>query len=154
MSEISDEFPGPTPHVVAAGTDAAIRFYQEAFGADELIRNRTADGRIMHCELLLLGGRLLVADDFEADPVSSPARLGGTSVRLHLYVSDVDEIYARALATGATGLVEPYDAFWGDRYAMIRDPVGHLWSFGSGHDDLALAEVEGRADTWSQQHPT
>lgn len=154
MSEISDEFPGPTPHLVAADADAAIRFYREAFGADELIRNRTADGRIMHCELLLLGGRLLVADDFEADPVSSPARLGGTTIRLHLYVPDVDEIYARALAAGATGLVEPYDAFWGDRYAMIRDPAGHLWSLGAGHHDLALAEVEGRADTWSQQHRT
>lgn len=152
MSEISEEFPGPTPQLVATNANAAIRFYREAFGADELVRNRTADGRIMHCELLMFGGRLLVADDFEADPTSSPSRLGGTTVRLHLYVPNVDEIYTRALAAGATGLAEPYDAFWGDRYAMIRDPAGHLWSLGTGHDDLTLAEVEERADAWSQQH--
>ena len=153
MSEISEEFPGPTPHLVVADADAAIRFYREAFGADELVRNQTSDGRIMHCELLLLGGRLLVADDFDADPVSSPDRLGGTTVRLHLYVPDVDASYARALAAGASGVVEPYDAFWGDRYAMIRDPAGHLWSLGAGHEDITVAEVESRADTWSRRNP-
>lgn len=147
-----DEFAGPTPQLVVADAQRAIRFYREAFGADELVRNHAPDGRIMHCELLLFGGRLLVADDFDADPISSPAKLGGTTVRLHLSVPDVDEIYARAIAAGATGLAEPYDAFWGDRYAMLRDPAGHQWSLGAGHEDLTVAELEQRADTWAEQN--
>jgi PhnB protein len=144
------EFPGPTPQLVVADAEQAIRFYREAFGADELVRNHAPDGRIMHCELLIFGGRLLVIDDFDADPISSPTRLGGTTVRLHLTVPDVDEVFAHALAAGATGLAEPYDAFWGDRYAIVRDPSGHHWSLGAGHEDLSIAELENRADAWSQ----
>lgn len=149
MSDVSAEFPGVTPQLVVADADAAIRFYQRAFGADELVRNRAADGRVMHCELLLFGGRLLVVDDFDADPASSPSRLGGTTVRLHLYVPDVDVVYARAVAAGAVEVMRPHDAFWGDRYAIIEDPAGHQWSLGTGHDDLTVAEVEHRADSWS-----
>lgn len=150
MSLPFTEFPGPTPQLVVADAETAIRFYREAFDADELVRNRAPDGRIMHCELLVFGGRLLVVGDFDTDPISSPARLGGTTVRLHLTVPDVDEVYARALACGATGVAEPYDAFWGERYAMIRDPAGHQWSLGTGHEDLTIAELENRADVWSQ----
>jgi PhnB protein len=151
VSDPIAEFPGPTPQIVVADAENAIRFYRMAFAADELLRNRAPDGRIMHCELLVFGGRLLIADDFDADPVSAPTRLGGSTVRLHLYVPDVDEVYAQAIAAGATGLIEPNDAFWGDRYAMIRDPSGHVWSFGSGHEDLTIAELEDRADAWSSR---
>jgi PhnB protein len=151
VSDPTVEFSGPTPQIVVADAQNAIQFYRQAFGADELLRNQDPDGRIMHCELLVLGGRLLIVDDFDADPVSAPARLGGTTVRLHLSVPDVDGVYAQAIAAGATSLAEPNDAFWGDRYAMIRDPSGHVWSFGSGHEDLTIAELQERADAWSQR---
>lgn len=149
MSDPTAEFAGPIPQLAAADADRAIAFYRQAFGADELLRNHASDGRIMHCELLVFGGRLLVVDDFDADPISAPTALGGSTVRLHLSVPDVDDVYVRAIAAGATSLREPEDAFWGDRYAMVRDPAGHVWSFGAGHDDLTVAEVEDRADHWS-----
>ena len=152
MSDPTAEFTGPIPQIVVADANSAIEFYRQAFGADELIRNHAPDGRVMHCELLVLGGRLLVVDDFDADPISAPTRLGGSTVRLHLSVPDVDEAYAQAIAAGATAVAEPHDAFWGDRYAMIRDPAGHFWSFGAGHEDLTIAEMEDRADNWSQRH--
>lgn len=37
----------------------------------------------------------------------------------------VDERYAALVAAGATGRQEPYDAFWGARYAIVTDPDGH-----------------------------
>jgi PhnB protein len=151
VTEPSAEFAGPTPQLVVHDADAAIRFYRAAFGADELVRNLAPDGRVMHCELLMFGGRVLVVDDFEADPAASPSRLGGSTVRLHLYVPDVDGVYARAVELGATGLAEPHDAFWGDRYAMLRDPYGHLWSLGEPREDLTVAELEERADSWSRR---
>ncbi len=39
--------------------------------------------------------------------------------------ADVDELYARALAAGGRGHREPWDAFWGQRYAQLRDPDGN-----------------------------
>src|SRR5882672_7132322 len=113
---MSNEFPGVTPQLTVHDADAAVRFYRAAFGADELLRNHGPDGRVMHCELLINGGRLLLHDDFHDD---SPRALGGSPVVLHLYVSDVDSVYVAAVAAGAVTDLPPQKAFWGDRYAMI-----------------------------------
>ena len=150
--DVAAEFPGPTPQLVVDDADRAITFYRNAFGADELVRNLAPDGRVMHCELLMFGGRLLVVDDFEEDSTQSPARLGGTTVRLHLYVPDVDAVYRRALAAGAVSVMEPADAFWGDRYAIIADPHGHQWSIATPREDLSVSELEARADAWAADH--
>jgi catechol 2,3-dioxygenase-like lactoylglutathione lyase family enzyme len=38
--------------------------------------------------------------------------------------SDVDDVYARMVEAGFDGEKEPWDAFWGQRYAQLRDPDG------------------------------
>ena len=38
--------------------------------------------------------------------------------------AEVDEVYARAVTAGFDGEHEPWDAFWGQRYAQLRDPDG------------------------------
>ncbi len=38
---------------------------------------------------------------------------------------DVDELYRRALESGARAHKQPWDAFWGQRYAQLRDPDGN-----------------------------
>jgi uncharacterized glyoxalase superfamily protein PhnB len=38
--------------------------------------------------------------------------------------SEVDEVYARVTAAGFHGEKEPWDAFWGQRYAQLADPDG------------------------------
>ena len=38
--------------------------------------------------------------------------------------AEVDEVYARVVAAGFDGENEPWDAFWGHRYAQLRDPDG------------------------------
>jgi uncharacterized glyoxalase superfamily protein PhnB len=38
--------------------------------------------------------------------------------------AEVDEIYARVVAAGFGGEKEPWDAFWGQRYAQLADPDG------------------------------
>src|SRR5580765_4438913 len=38
--------------------------------------------------------------------------------------AEVDEVYARAVAGGFEGEKEPWDAFWGQRYALLADPDG------------------------------
>jgi PhnB protein len=48
---------------------------------------------------------------------------------MHLDVPDCDAAVERAAAAGATVVMAPNDAFWGDRYAVIVDPFGHSWSF-------------------------
>lgn len=49
--------------------------------------------------------------------------------RLILYVSDVDELYRKALEVGLTPEAPPRDAEWGERYFHLTDPDGHELSF-------------------------
>jgi uncharacterized glyoxalase superfamily protein PhnB len=37
---------------------------------------------------------------------------------------EVDRVYAELLEAGATAHKEPWDAFWGQRYAQLKDPDG------------------------------
>jgi uncharacterized glyoxalase superfamily protein PhnB len=46
----------------------------------------------------------------------------------------VDEIHARLVAAGHPSRQEPYDAFWGSRYAIVADPDGRDVSFMSPRD--------------------
>lgn len=38
--------------------------------------------------------------------------------------AEVDDVYARVTEAGFHGEKEPWDAFWGQRYAQLRDPDG------------------------------
>ncbi len=49
--------------------------------------------------------------------------------RVIIYVSDVDALYAHAVAHGLTPEFAPRDAPWGERYFHIKDPDGHELSF-------------------------
>ena len=54
-------------------------------------------------------------------------RTDGNQVSLALECaspSEVDEIYARVTEAGFEGEKEPWDAFWGQRYALLGDPDG------------------------------
>jgi uncharacterized glyoxalase superfamily protein PhnB len=49
--------------------------------------------------------------------------------RIIFYVSDVDAMYARAIAQGLYPEAAPRDADWGERYFHLLDPDGHELSF-------------------------
>lgn len=102
-----EEFRGATPHLCVRSVDIAVRFYREAFDADELTRSSGPDGRVWHCELLVAGGRLLLVEEFPDTGTVSPETLGGTPVTLHLFVADIDATYRRALDAGASALMPP-----------------------------------------------
>jgi PhnB protein len=122
---------GITPHLSIGGRRAAeaIDFYKAAFGAEELMRHPSDDGRILHCHLNINGGSVMLNDDFpehhgrEAGPPEG--------VTLHLQVPDADAAWKRAVDAGAKVTMELADQFWGDRYGQVQDPFGHRWSIGA-----------------------
>ena len=48
--------------------------------------------------------------------------------------AEVDRLHGRALDNGATTLMDPMDAFWGARFAMLTDPFGHRWMLNAEND--------------------
>jgi PhnB protein len=133
-----------TPYIIVKNAVAAIAFYEKAFGAKEEYRLAGPDGQIGHAELVIGAGRLMLADESPAFGALSPPSIGGTPVKLHLYVDDVDATIARAQTAGATVLRPAQDQFYGDRSGMIADPFGHQWFLGSRKETLAPEEMRER----------
>ncbi|PKQ07636.1 MAG: glyoxalase [Alphaproteobacteria bacterium HGW-Alphaproteobacteria-11] len=125
--------PSLAPHLVIDGAAAALDFYKKALGATELVRVPSEDGkRLLHAHMEVNGAAVFLCDDFPEHPgegAIAPKRLGGTSAMIHLQVKNCDAAVKRAADAGAKVIAEPWDAFWGDRYAQIMDPFGHVWSF-------------------------
>jgi len=116
-----------TPYLTAADAAAALDWYGRAFGAEEQFRVVMDDGRIGHAEFSIGAARFMLSDEAPALGVVSPGSLGGTSAAMHLTVTDVDALYARAVAAGATAQREPADQPYGNRQGVLVDPFGHRW---------------------------
>lgn len=108
------------------GAANASAFYAKAFGATEVTRMPSEDGkRLIHCHLHINGHSLMLSDAFpeSGHPYTPPA-----GFTLTLIVDDIESWWKRATAAGAT-VVMPYaKQFWGDVYGQVRDPFGILWS--------------------------
>ncbi|HTN95724.1 MAG TPA: glyoxalase/bleomycin resistance/extradiol dioxygenase family protein [Nordella sp.] len=115
------------PHMtINDNAKAAIEFYKEAFGAEEVGRHAAEDGkRLMHAHLKVNGHDLFLMDAFpeHGSPITAPA-----GVMIALRVEDPDTWWARATKAGATVVMPLDDQFWGDRWGMVKDPFGHEWS--------------------------
>jgi PhnB protein len=116
-----------TPYIIVKSADAAIAFYKKILGAKEKYRLTDPQGHVGHAELRIGEGQLFLADESPAFGAFAPPTIGGSPVRLHLYVADVDRVIKEAAAAGATVLRPAADQFYGDRSGMIADPFGHQW---------------------------
>ena len=136
-----------TPHIVVQGADRAAAFYCAAFGAEELSRIPTPDGRLMSVQLRIGGGLLHLADEFPEFGVLAPPSIGGTAVVLALDVSDAASVFAQAVAAGADVRQPLTDMFWGDLHGQLDDPFGHRWNIAQHlryvpHDEIVAAAAE------------
>ncbi len=143
---IPEGFRTVTPHLVIRNAAEAIEFYKKAFGAEELCRMPSPDGKtVMHAEIKIGDSVLMLCDEFPQMGAQSPQALGGSPVTVHLYVADVDQAYKRAVDAGATAAMPVQDMFWGDRYGKLTDPFGHHWSIATHTEDLAPEDIGKRA---------
>ncbi|MEX0629569.1 MAG: VOC family protein [Chloroflexota bacterium] len=85
-----------------------------------------------HVEATLPGGLRMAWDTVETiksfDPTWTPPTGGGHRIGLAFLCADpaeVDRVYADLVSAGYEGHLEPWDAFWGQRYATVRDPDGN-----------------------------
>jgi PhnB protein len=112
-------FHSVTPYLVVQGADRLIDFLKQAFEAVEIYCARTPAGRINHAQFLIGDSMIELAEGSDSwKPMLCT---------LHLYVPDADAVYQRALAAGATSLMEVADQVYGDRSGGIVDPSGNQW---------------------------
>ena len=102
VKPIPDGYHSVTPYLSIKGAAEAIEFYKRAFGATELFRLVAPSGEIGHAEVKIGDSPIMLADACEEGAFRNPQSLGGSSVGLHVYVEDVDGLFARAVDAGAS----------------------------------------------------
>ncbi len=122
VSPIPRGFRTVTPYLIAEDGPALMEFARQAFGAEETFRTVGSAGGL-HGEvrigdsMLMIGGGI-PGREFRATP---------NTHALHIYVEDVDAVYQKALAAGATVVDELIDQEYGERSASVKDPAGNYW---------------------------
>jgi PhnB protein len=143
--EIPKGFHTVTPYLTVTDSARAIDFYKRAFGAEEVSRLDTPEGKVAHAEIKI-GDSIIMLSDEMPGWGRSPQSLGGTAVEIMLYVKDVDRVFQQAIDAGAKVTMPVSDMFWGDRYGRVTDPFGHSWSLATHKEDVPPDELRKRAE--------
>ena len=107
----------------------AALLWLEACGFTTVRRIDGDDGRVIHAEVRHGDAVVIVSsNDTDYDHAVLVGEPSGHGI--YLMVDDVDDIFRRAIAAGATAEIEPEDTEWTTRRARVRDPEGIEWTFG------------------------
>lgn len=139
-----------TPYLCVKDAGEAIEFYKEVLGAVELFRIDGPGGTVAHAEIKIGDSLVMVSDEWPEYGYKGPHSYGGSPVGLMVYVPDVDERFAKAVAGGAVVKKPVADQFYGDRSGSFADPFGHVWTLGTHIEDVSPEEMRRRADAWTQ----
>ncbi len=142
-----DGYHSVTPYLSLKNAQAAIEFYKQAFGAQEIYRMEMPGHLVGHCELQIGSSRIMVADEFPNMPdavTASPKTVGNTTAGFCIYLENVDAAFAKALAAGGKERRPVTDQFYGDRSGTLEDPSGHIWTLATHIEDVTPEEMKKR----------
>ncbi len=112
--------PPVAPYLTVSPAMAAIAFYTAVFEAKQQALMPALDGmRIMHCELLINGGSVMLADafpEFGNTRIPIPGEPMTVSVSLEFAeAAQVDAVFARATGLGGKGETSSHQLLLGDK---------------------------------------
>ena len=105
------------PYLMMEDARGFIEFIKSVFGA-ELTHESERDGIVGHCEARFGDSTMMFSQSRE--------EWGPATANLFVYVEDADETYRKALASGATTVMEMADQEYG-RSGGVTDPFGNVW---------------------------
>ncbi len=108
-----------TPYFTVSDADRLIDFVTAAFEGHVVKEDRSDNGRVRHARIRI-GDSIMMLNEAGGDYSANESQM-------HLYVSDVDAAFRKALDEGASAVMEPNDRPHGDRMAGLRDPCGNTW---------------------------
>lgn len=131
-----------TPYVFYDDVSAALVWLQQAFGFAPRMTFPAPNGGIVHAEMAIGDGVIMLGPSGIAPTWKSPRSLGGANTQgLFVYVDDVDAHCATASAAGAAVVKPPANQFWGDRMYSVLDLEGHAWIFAQHFRDVTATEL-------------
>jgi PhnB protein len=142
-----------TPRLVVADGAAAVAFYAQAFGAQQIGERFTGPGgELIHAEIRIGDSVVMITEDAVDGPARSPDQMGGlVTCVIALYWEDVDAAWQRAVAVGAEVIHPLEDQFYGERGGRLRDPFGQQWMMSQHIEDVPAEEMARRAAAFFSQ---
>lgn len=137
-----------TPYLTFADPRAAMTLYERALGAVPGMVMEGPGGMIMHAEMSIGEGKLMLAGVFEG---FNKAPGGSSPVQFNLMVEDCDAAFERATKAGMHAVQAPEDQFWGERMARVKDAEGYVWSLSQKTEDLTDEEVAERSKAFAEK---
>jgi len=114
---------------------SAIDWLCEAFGFEKHLVVPGVNGQIAHAQLTFGNGMIMLGSATEDEYgalVKPPASVDSPCTQSpYIVVKDIDALYKRAKAAGATVEIELKEEDYGGKVFSCRDPQGQLWNFGS-----------------------
>ena len=153
VSPVPEHLRTVTPRLVVADGGAAIAFYAQAFGAEEVGERFTGPGgELIHAEIRIGDSVVMITQDAADGPARSPDQLGGmVTCVMALYWQDVDTAWERAVGAGAEVVYPLEDQFYGERGGRLRDPFGQQWMMSQHIEDVPAEEMARRAAAFFSQ---
>jgi PhnB protein len=114
-----DGYSTVSPYLIVDGAARTIDFLTKVFDAVSLRQIPGPNGKLMHAELRIDDTVIMLTDGAEGwPPVPS---------NVHVYVTDVDLTYKRALKAGAASVQEPIKRGDENKRAAVKDAGGTTW---------------------------
>jgi uncharacterized glyoxalase superfamily protein PhnB len=152
VNPIPDGYHSLTPFIVCTDAAGAIDFYRHVFEAEVISRHDNADGTVAHAEVRIGDSILQLSDPSDEYGLIAPSP-DGASASLVLYCDDVDAVFARAVAAGATVREDVQTFVTGDRFGSIVDPHGRRWAIMTRVENVSPEEAERRVSEWVANTP-
>ncbi len=114
--------------------DAALKMLTGVFGFEEHNVFRDEAGKVAHAELTFGNGMVMIGPDAETPFgkfMARPKEAGGVTMTLYAIVTDPDALHAKSKAAGLEIVMPLRDESYGGREFSVRDPEGHIWTFGT-----------------------
>lgn len=123
-----------TPNSIVSSVADAVEFYRKVFGAEELLRLHTPDGKVVHCELKFGDSRINFGEAMAGWPEQP--------LLAQIYVPDADATFALAIEEGAKELSPVTDMFFGSREGRVIDPFGNTWTIATHKRQVSGEEMQ------------
>ena len=103
---------------------AALAWLERAFGFEKTLEIPGPDGNVMHAEMRLGPGIIMLGSG-----PKDTTTWGANTQGLYVYLPDPDAHFARAKKAGAKIIQQPETTSYGARGYFAHDPEGFLWGF-------------------------
>lgn len=143
VKPIPDTHHGVIANLCIDGSEKAMEFYKKAFGATASECMKGPGGKVMHAEVKIATGVLMLNDPMPHWNVT-PTK----GAKLFFYVENADAAVEKAVKAGCKIQHEVTDQFWGDRMGNVIDPFGVEWGIATHKEDLTPEQIKQRGEEW------